>query len=221
LPLMPLHHYLVYRLHCVRDGIGLVYVGMTGVYAGQSDRAALEERRRWHSAEPVLWLKGADVNCQRMRVEVTNLSRRIDALAEEARVTAMQCKALGTRIVRGGPWCLRGLSAADRLEIKLVGECQSRAAVYDVGRQLPGGSLADHLAGKRFARANRSAQVVLPVVSATSSRGRRSGRSGASGHDYRRKHGIVYGSKKYLKHKYGHDPADARRRHLQAHRARQ
>lgn len=125
---MPLHHYLVHKMHCIRDGIGLVYVGMTGVHAGQSDRAALEERRRWHSEEPVLWLEGADMSCQRLRVEVTNLSRRSDALAEEARVTAMQCKALGTRTVRGGPWCLRGLSAADRREIKLVGECQSRAA---------------------------------------------------------------------------------------------
>ncbi len=214
----------MYLLHFLRDGFLLTYVGMTAVFVGQSDRAALEQRRRHHLDEPVSWLKGLVVESLFMRAVTTNILRRADAFAEEARVAALQCKALGTQVVRGGPWCLRGLSAADRREIDMVAACESRAAVHELGRRLRVGSLAVHLAGGRYKctspRAGSSGKVVLPLaapwVRRSSSRSGRSGSSGktsgVSGHEYRLQAGLVHGTSAYVANKYGRHPKQARNR---------
>jgi hypothetical protein len=231
---MPLSHFLVYRLTFRRDDFDLTYFGATGVYLGQTDRAALEQRRRFHREEPVCWLKGFDEQSLRMHVVKTNIRRRADALAAEAQATALECKSRGTQVVRGGPWCLRGLSAADRREIAMVSECQSMAGVQDLGRRLRGGSLAAHLAGDRYDRTSPSSaspgRALLPILVSSMKRasGRscrsgpsgRSGKSGVSGHSYRKTKAFVCGSPQYLKNKWGRDPAAARCRQQRSYRER-
>ena len=64
-------------------GTAREYVGMTKVKSGQAPKAALSERRRWHLAKPVAWLKCAVAASVRL-YPIGAPCGYEDALADEA-----------------------------------------------------------------------------------------------------------------------------------------
>jgi hypothetical protein len=146
------------------------------------------------------------------------------ALADEALETARLAAERSLTHVRGGPWCRCSLSADDVAEIAAVQACSGRAAVVALGRTSPAGSLARHLGHQPFQASVSSGarRCILPVK-------RRSGRSGAStpstrsgvsGHQARKRKGLLYGSKGYDRAKYGQSPKAARNKAQRKYRHR-
>ena len=107
----------------------------------------------------------------------------------EARHTAAKFRELGKACVRGGPWCRRVLPPDDLAELRFVAGCSDAAAVQAYSEQHPRGSLAAHLAGRRYSSLRQPVPAVAVSPAAASVRvpivvlpGRRpSGRSGSPG----------------------------------------
>ena len=81
-------HFIVYALEVIMDGLMHIYVGITGVLTGISDRRALEGRKQWHESDPVHCL--ADViphaTSVKIRTIATNIREKSDALVDEVSV---------------------------------------------------------------------------------------------------------------------------------------
>jgi hypothetical protein len=198
-PKRRLGHYLLYELRFERGGATKKYFGITGVFDGQGDWAALQARKQHHESIPVAWVKGARADSLHIKLLSTGLSLP-DALVDEARLTArMYQEESGADLVRGGPWCRRVLPVEDKSEIEMTAALTSRAAVRECGRRSLNGSLAAHLAGRTYAAVGTStsddptvvsgpglAAVVFAAPSAAAmpiaflSQKRRSGKSGKS-----------------------------------------
>ena len=90
---MKIDHYIVYCLVFFRGGEKFEYVGLTGVLEKQSDRVALELRKKYHLHFGKAWVKGG-VSLA-MRVLVTGLKSMSAALKAEARETVRRLYAFG------------------------------------------------------------------------------------------------------------------------------
>ena len=80
------HHHLVYALDVEKDGEAWMYIGVTGVLDGQTDRQAIEARKRYHISHPVHCLKGFDPKSASIRVMKSGLTELTAYLDEASRL---------------------------------------------------------------------------------------------------------------------------------------
>ena len=137
-------------------GTAREYVGMTKVKSGQTPKAALSERRRWHLSKPVAWLKCAVAASVRL-YPIGALCGYEDALGDEALEAAVRIQR-NPRRCRGGPWCIPGkrsvLPPEHARQVDDVcgaaGTAAAKAAQRRLLLTLPGRALRCHLEGKSY-----------------------------------------------------------------------
>lgn len=146
-------------------GTAREYVGMTKVKSGQTPKAALSERRRWHLCKPVAWLKCAVAASIRLYPIGSPCSYE-DALADEALEAAARIQR-NPRRCRGGPWIIPGersvLLPEHARQVDAVSEVAGMATARAAQRRLlltlPGRALRCHLEGKNYVEVPRRVRL--------------------------------------------------------------
>jgi len=161
--------WLVYLANFLVEGVWRAYAGVSEERACTSE-LALKRRREFHLDPPegysqAAWLQGLDRASLQMRTVQTGLTLK-EALLQEA-ILAAQYIAADSETARGGPWCRRKLSAADRKEVKAVFEAKSNREVLDIAKKYPEGSLAYHLAQKPWPAKKLPTEGITPPLFAS------------------------------------------------------
>jgi hypothetical protein len=185
--------YLVYKLVGKVGKQRVVYYGMTQVLGGQSYRQALAVRKQWHLVKPNWCLRGGKLVISSMNT-VKVVGGKSSALALEAMETAKEHQASNPKevMVRGGPWCKRGMNKEDLDCLKEVADCSGYGSVMAVASRYPGHVLGAHLRGESYKTVPRGValndlllhsakQAPLSIQSTSRSGTRTSGKSGQSG----------------------------------------
>ena len=185
-----------------------MYYGITQVLGGQSYQQALNVRKKWHLLKPNWCLRGGKLVISSMET-VKVASGKATALALEAMETAKEHEASDPKevMVRGGPWCKRGMSKEDRDCLKEVAECIGPGSVMAVASRYPGHVLGAHLRGESYKTVRggvplndmllfSAKQAPLSIQSPCRSGTRTSGKSGKSGW-LKYREGEAVGSRKW------------------------